>query len=398
MSAAQSRQSDLVVVGGGILGLATAREYLKRNPGHRVRVLEKEADIAQHQTGHNSGVIHSGIYYKPGSLKARMCVAGHAEMLRFCEERGLPYSECGKLIVALDQSELPRLADLRERGLSNGVRDLEMVGPERMREIEPNVVGVQALYAPHTGITNYTAVARAYAEDVQAAGGEISTSSPVLRIEKRNDTAIVVTPGEELQARFVITCAGLYSDRISDSGEDIRIVPFRGSYFRLSPDIRGLINALVYPVPDPSFPFLGVHFTRMIDGDVLVGPNAVLAFAQEGYKRSHLRLGEFAATVRYPGFWKLAKRYWRTGLQEMYRDFVKAAYLKTAQRYIPALTAADLLPGPSGVRAQALDLTGALVDDFKIKRAGNIVHVQNAPSPAATSSLVIARYIVDQAE
>lgn len=389
---------DLVVVGGGILGLATAREYLSRHPGARVRILEKETDIAQHQTGHNSGVIHSGIYYKPGSLKAKMCVAGHDEMLDFCEARGIPYDRCGKLIVALDDSERPRLYELFERGKANGVRDLELVGPERMRDIEPHVEGVEALYAPHTGITDYKAVARAYADDILAAGGEIVTAATVLHLAQRGDSVVAVTPQSETQARTAITCAGLYSDQISCGGKDIRIVPFRGSYFRLSQRTKGMVNALIYPVPDPSFPFLGVHFTRMIGGDVLVGPNAVLAFAREGYARAKIRPAELGGTLGYGGFWKLARRYWRTGLQEMYRDFVKAAYLKTAQRYIPSLTVADLLPGPSGVRAQALDAAGTLVDDFKIKHDGRIVHVQNAPSPAATSSLVIARHIVSQAE
>lgn len=389
---------DLVVVGGGILGLGTAREYLRRHPGARVRVLEKETDIARHQTGHNSGVIHSGIYYKPGSLKAKMCVAGHDEMLAFCEARGIPYDRCGKLIVALDASEQPRLHDLHTRGNANGVLDLRLVGPAEMREIEPHVRGVEALYAPHTGITDYAAVARAYADDVTAAGGEIVTGATVLQVTQRGDSVVAVTPESETSARFAITCAGLYSDQISGGGKDIRIVPFRGSYFRLSDATKDLVNALIYPVPDPSFPFLGVHFTRMINGDVLVGPNAVLAFAREGYARTKVRPQELGGTVGYGGFWRLARRYWRMGLQEMYRDFVKAAYVKTAQRYIPSLKASDLLPGPSGVRAQALDATGALVDDFKIKRAGRVVHVQNAPSPAATSSLVIARYIVDQAQ
>lgn len=388
---------ELVVVGGGIVGLATAREYLLRHPGARVRVLEKETAIAQHQTGHNSGVIHSGIYYKPGSLKARLCVTGHAEMLAFCEARGIPYKRCGKLIVALDESELPRLYDLYERGKANGVRDLELIGRAQMREIEPYTEGVEALYSPHTGVTDFSAVARTYAEDIQAAGGEIVTATTVQQLHERGDGVTVVTSQSEMEARTVITCAGLYSDRISGS-KDVRIVPFRGSYFRLSPHTEGMVNALIYPVPDPSFPFLGVHFTRTMNEDVLVGPNAVLAFAREGYARSRLHAGELGGTLAYIGFWRVARRFWRTGLQEMYRDYVKSAYLKTAQRYLPDLQSDDLLPGPSGVRAQALDADGGLVDDFKIKRTARVVHVQNAPSPAATSSLPIARYIVDQAE
>lgn len=387
---------DLAVVGGGIIGLATAREFLQRHPDWRVVVLEKEDTLATHQSGHNSGVIHAGIYYKPGSLKAKACVAGHREIMAFCDARGIPYRRCGKLIVALDESELPRLHDIYERGLINGCAGLETVGPERMREIEPHAAGIKAIYSPNTGVIDFTRVAQVYADDIAAGGGEIITGCTVRDLVSRADTTTVVTTLGDFDARYVITCAGLYSDRISRA-EELRVVPFRGSYYRLRPDKRYLVNALIYPVPDPRFPFLGVHFTRTMDDDVWVGPNAVLAFAREGYRRWQINIEDMRDTLTYPGFWKLALKYWRMGALEMFRDYVKNAYVKTAQRYLPELHAGDLLDGPSGVRAQALGTDGALVDDFRIKRGENVVHVQNAPSPAATSSLVVARMIADAA-
>jgi L-2-hydroxyglutarate oxidase len=388
---------DLVVVGGGIVGLATARQLLIDHPDLRLAVLDKEADIASHQTGHNSGVIHAGIYYKPGTMKAKACVTGHDEMIAYCEAKGIPYRLCGKVIIAVDESELAALDQLYERGTANGVQGLEMIDPPRLREIEPHVVGVKAIYSPNTGVVDYLKVARAYADDVCNAGGQIITNCQVMGIETRGNETVLLTSQGEIKTRYVVTCAGLYSDRISGERENIRIVPFRGSYWRLRPEKRDLCRTLIYPVPDPRFPFLGVHFTRMMDDEVLVGPNAVLAFAREGYQRSKIKLGELAETLTYPGFWKLAARYWRMGGLEMYRDFVKTAYVKTAQRYVPEVTADDFLPGRSGVRAQALDRAGNLLDDFKIKSAANVIHVQNAPSPAATSSLVIARTIADEA-
>jgi (S)-2-hydroxyglutarate dehydrogenase len=391
-------QSDLIIVGGGIIGLATARELLIQHPSLRITVLEKEADLASHQTGHNSGVIHSGIYYKPGSIKAKACVAGHREMINYCESRGIAYRLCGKVIIALDESEVPALNQLYERGVANGVQDLQLIDPPRLRELEPHVAGVKAIYSPHTGVVNYLHVAQAYADDVRASGGQIVTGCQVVNIQQRGSESILVTTQGEFKTRFVITCAGLHSDRISGEGESVRIVPFRGSYYRLRPEKRDLTRALIYPVPDPRFPFLGVHFTRLIDDDVLVGPNAVLAFAREGYNRWQINAGDLADTLTFPGFWRLARRYWKMGALEMYQDFVKSAYVQLARRYIPALEAADFLPGRSGVRAQALDRDGSLVDDFRIKCRENVIHVQNAPSPGATSSLMIARTIADQAQ
>jgi len=392
-----SERYDVIVVGGGIVGLATARELLQRYPHYRLTLLEKEPQLASHQTGHNSGVLHTGIYYKPGSLKAKACVAGHGAMIAFCEARGIPFERCGKVIVALDESELPRLHDLYQRGITNGVEGLELIDAGRLREIEPYAAGIKAIYSPNTGIIDFKAVALAYEADIRAAGGEIFTHTKVMSIRKQGEYRIVTTSQGEIEAKAVITCAGLYSDQISGAGKTLRIIPFRGSYYDLRPEKRDRVRALIYPVPDPSFPFLGVHFTRLLNGEVWVGPNAVLAFAREGYNRWHINPAELMQTLVYGGFWKLARRFWKTGLTEMYRDFVKSAYVQTAQRYIPDLQPDDFVRGKSGVRAQALDATGNLLDDFQLKQGENVIHVQNAPSPAATSSLVIARMIVDKA-
>lgn len=387
-----------IVVGGGIVGLATARELLRRHPDFKLALLEKEPRLGSHQTGHNSGVIHTGIYYKPGSLKAKACVAGHRAMIAFCEERNIPFVRCGKVIVALDESELPRLNDLYQRGLANGVEGLEMIEPERLREIEPYAAGIKAIYSPNTGIIDYKAVAAAYESDIRAAGGDILCDTRVLSLTARGNRSIVSTTRGDFEADTVITCAGLYSDKISNAAGELKIVPFRGSYYSLKPEKRDRCRALIYPVPDPGFPFLGVHFTRLLNGDVWVGPNAVLAFAREGYNRWHINPNELAETLTYSGFRKLAGRYLKTGLAEMYRDFVKAAYVETARRYVPDLQPDDFERGSSGVRAQALDAAGNLLDDFAIKQGEHVIHVQNAPSPAATSSLIIAQMIVDRAE
>jgi L-2-hydroxyglutarate oxidase len=404
---------DLIIVGAGLVGLATAREYLLRRPGLRLAVLEKESEIAAHQSGHNSGVLHSGIYYPPGSLKARACVAGRQAMVAFCQTHGIPYELCGKVIVALDATELPRLEALYQRGLANGVPGLELIGRERLRELEPHVAGLRAIYSPVTGIVDYKKVAAALAEEIEERGGIIQTGSAVVGLVERQDESIVqarrsATAGGngaigemELAARAIITCGGLHADRLARlSGDDggLHIVPFRGDYYILRPEKRQLVRGLIYPVPDPRFPFLGVHFTRRTDGAVWVGPNAVLAFPREGYRRWQINAGELWEILSYPGFWKLARRYWRMGLAELYRDYLKAAYVKEAQRYLPELRSDDLLPGPSGVRAQALAPDGSLVDDFVIRRSRRVIHVQNAPSPAATASLEIARMIVDEAE
>ncbi len=402
-----SSHYDLAIVGAGIVGLATAREFLLRQPALRVIVLEKEAAIASQQSGHNSGVIHSGIYYAPGSLKARACVEGQRAMLAFCREQGIPFELCGKVIVALDESELPRLEDLYQRGIKNGVQGLEFIEPGRLRELEPYAAGIKAIHSPNTGIIDYVQVAQAYARQIQEQDGEIVTGCEVTSLTTRDAQTMlgirqagVVTLETEIHARYVITCGGLQSDklsRMSNKDSQVHIVPFRGDYYVLRRKKRHMVRGLIYPVPDPRFPFLGVHFTRRLDGEVWAGPNAVLAFAREGYGRWQINPGDVWEVLSFGGFWKMAAQYWQAGLAEMYRDYVKEAYVKEVQRYVPELQAANLLPGPSGVRAQALSAGGKLVDDFLIQRGENIVHVQNAPSPAATSSLVIARMIVDEA-
>ncbi|HLQ31381.1 MAG TPA: L-2-hydroxyglutarate oxidase [Chloroflexota bacterium] len=393
---------DVAVIGAGILGLGTARELLHRHPKLKLTVLDKEPVIGRHQTGHNSGVIHSGIYYAPGSLKAKLCVEGSREMYAFCAERGIPTDRCGKVIVAVTEDELPRLENLHQRGTANGVEGLEMIGPERLRELEPHCEGVKALWSPNTGIVDYSLVNAAYAQDVAAAGGELLLGREVSGLQVRTDGMVLSTSGGDVEARRVVACAGLHADRLArltGGAGDPQIVPFRGDYWMLRPDRRHLARNLIYPVPDPSFPFLGVHFTRRIeDGSVWLGPNAVLAFAREGYERLNVRPGELIEALRYPGFQKLAAQYWKTGLAEMVRDFSKAAFLRSLQRYVPSLTLADLVPGPSGVRAQALSRDGTLVDDFVFDVQGTqVIHVRNAPSPAATSSLAIARLIADKA-
>jgi len=395
------KQYDIAIIGGGIVGLATAMELLDRYPTLKLVVLEKEHELAQHQTGRNSGVIHSGIYYTPGSLKAKACVAGKARLLRFCDEHGVSYELCGKVIVATHEEELPRLEQLYQRGLANGVPGLEMIGPERLREIEPYAVGIKALYSPTTGIVDYGQVAQAYAREVTSHGGEILLDHEVSSIEQRNGHYRLSTPADIVEARYVIGCAGLYADRVARLNGMLstpQIVPFRGDYYVLQRERASMVRGMIYPVPDPRFPFLGVHFTRRMNGDVWLGPNAVLAFAREGYRRFDINLGEVWETLRYRGFRRLALKYWRVGLEEMYRDFNKAAFLKALQRYVPDLRLADLLPGSAGVRAQALAPDGTLVDDFVVNHQGGQLHVRNAPSPAATSSLAIADMIVDTAE
>lgn len=397
------RRYDLVVIGAGILGLASARELLKRHPSLRLAVLDKEPAVGQHQTGHNSGVIHSGIYYVPGSLKARLCVAGSRELYAYCAAKGIPTHRCGKVVVAATPGEVAGLEKLHQRGTANGVAGLEIIGPERLREIEPHCVGVRALWSPNTGIVNYSRVTAAYADDVRAAGADVLGGWAVSGIADRPDGVTVQTTAGDVYAGHVVACAGLYADRLArltGAPADPRIVPFRGDYWILRPDRRDLARNLIYPVPDPSFPFLGVHFTRRIeDGAVWLGPNAVLAFAREGYRRLDLNAGELAEALTYSGFQKLAGRFWRMGLAEMARDFSKAGFLRSLQRYVPEMTMADLLPGPSGVRAQALGADGQLVDDFVFNTEGRrVVHVRNAPSPGATSSLAIARLISDTAD
>lgn len=392
---------DLVVIGAGILGLATAREVLARRPGTRVIVIDKGPALGQHQTGHNSGVIHSGVYYAPGSLKAELCVEGGRRLTRYCDERGIPYERCGKVIVALNETELPRLEELHRRGVANGVEDLEFIDAARLREIEPHVVGVRALWSPNTGIVDFSRVAQSYWEDAEKAGAELRLGCEGLAFRRRDGETVVETTAGPIRAKSAVACAGLQADKVAARGgapDDPHIVPFRGDYYVLSAARRYLSRNLIYPVPDPAFPFLGVHFTRRMDGDVWLGPNAVLALAREGYRRSDFALRDLSEVLALPGFRKLALKYWQTGLAEMWRDVRKSAFLASLRAYIPELQTSDLLPGPSGVRAQALDANGVLVDDFVVHQSEGILHVRNAPSPAATSSLAIASLIVDKWE
>jgi len=389
---------DLLIIGGGIIGLSSALEATRRVPQGTVLVLEKEDRIAAHQTGHNSGVIHSGIYYKPGSLKAKTCVEGAAAMVAFCREQGLPYEICGKVVVATREEELPALDELRRRGTANGVPNLTMIGPERLREIEPQSAGIRALHVPGTGITDFVAVAEKYAEIVAARGGEVRTGTKVLKLARRGGEWIVETTKGDVAARSVINCAGLHSDRIAQAAgaqPDSIIVPFRGEYYEIVPERHGLVKGLIYPVPDPQFPFLGVHFTRRIQGGVEAGPNAVLAFRREGYRRTDCRVADTMAMLAFPGFWRMAAKYWRSGVGELYRSLSKRAFVRALQRLVPEIRESDLRPGGAGVRAQALDRSGKLLDDFHIVRAEGVIHVLNVPSPAATASLVIGRKIAE---
>ena len=391
----------MVIVGGGIVGLSTAMQLKSgRFPNWRVAVVEKESELAAHQTGHNSGVIHSGIYYRPDSQKARFCVEGLQALVRFCEENEIEYQQCGKVIVATGEGELGRLQTLYQRGTANGVQDLEIIGPERLKEIEPHAAGVQALWVPHTGIIDYRKVAWAYAARFQQSGGDIFTNAPVRKITRYPDALVLETAKGDLKTKHIINCAGLYADRIAGMmGErlDIRIIPFRGEYFTLRPESHHLVSGLIYPVPDPRFPFLGVHYTRTIHGQVEAGPNAVLALSREGYRKSDLNLGESWGTFTFPGFWRMSAKQWKIGVSELRRSFSKKRFVHDLRRLLPEIQDADLAPGGSGVRAQAVARNGALLDDFSIIRGREAIHVLNAPSPGATSSLAIGAHIVDLA-
>ena len=391
---------DVIIVGGGIVGLAVALEITKRFPRYRLLLLEKEDRVGQHQSSHNSGVIHSGVYYKPGSLKARLCVEGARAMIEFCREHGIPHEVCGKVIVATCEEEFPRLEELRRRGEANGLAGLQLIGPEHLREIEPHAGGLRALLVPSTGITDYAAVCEKYAELIREQGGVILTSTAVTGLRRLTDEVMVETSGPEFSASYLINCAGLFSDRISRMAGDepeVEIVPFRGEYYDLIPERSTLVRTLIYPVPDPRFPFLGVHFTRRINGSVDAGPNAVLAFRREGYGRSDFSARDMASSLAFPGFWRMAAKHWRNGLNEFRRSFSKAAFVQALQRLVPEVREEDLAPGGSGVRAQALRRDGTLVDDFQFTQSRNMLHVLNVPSPAATASLLIARAIVDMA-
>jgi len=385
------------VVGAGILGLAVARRLTELEPGAAVTVLEKETEPALHQTGRNSGVVHAGIYYAPGSLKARLCRRG-VELLRaYCEERSLPLRACGKLVVALDEGELVRLRELERRASENGVPGLRWVEGDELRAIEPHAAGIAGLHSPTTAITDYRAIAAAFADDVRAAGGTILFGAEVTGI-RPGATTRVETLLESFDFDLLVICAGLQADRLARLAGDEReptIVPFRGEYYRLRPGREGLVRGLLYPVPDPTYPFLGVHFTNRVGGGVDVGPNAVLALAREGYRRRDIRLGDLAETLLSPGFRALARANWRTGARELRGSFSKGAFAAEARRYVPEVEATDLVAAPAGVRAQALDPDGSLVDDFRISRLGPVTAVRNAPSPGATSSMAIAEHLAD---
>jgi (S)-2-hydroxyglutarate dehydrogenase len=391
---------DLAIIGGGIVGLATAVQLQRRRPDLRLVVLEQEAHLGAHQSGHNSGVLHAGLYYAPGSHKARLCREGKAELETFMEGHAIPFQRCGKLVVALTPDELPRLEELQRRATANGVPGLEEIGPQRIREIEPHAAGLRALWSPTTGITDFRLVVAALAREVQTAGGTIETSRRVTRVADQGGDRVLQTSRGPIVARDLIACAGLWADRVAtltgDTGRD-RIVPFRGDYYTLTADARPLVRGLIYPVADPRFPFLGVHFTRRIDGEVWAGPNAVLAFARTGYRRTDVNLRDLAGTLTDRGFLRLAARFWRMGAIELWRDWSKTAFLKALRRYLPELQADQLVFGPSGVRAQAVDPDGTLVDDFRIGGSRHVLHVRNAPSPAATASLAIGRQLAEQA-
>ena len=389
---------DVTIIGGGIVGLAVALEITKRFPHLRLLLLEKEDRVGQHQSSHNSGVIHSGIYYKPGSLKAKLCVEGARAMVEFCRAHDIAHQVCGKVIVATHEDEFPRLEELRRRGEANGVTGLQPIGPEQLREIEPHASGLRALLVPSTGVTDYGIVCDKYAELLAKQGGKILTSTAVVALKTNSSEIVVETTRGAFSATFLINCAGLFSDRISRmAGEkqDVMIVPFRGEYYDLVPERSSLVRALIYPVPDPRFPFLGVHFTRRVSGRVDAGPNAVLAFRREGYRRNDINLKDLASSLGFPGFWRMAARHWRSGLDEFRRSFSKSAFVHALQRLVPEVRENDLVPGGSGVRAQALKRDGTLVDDFQFVPSGRMLHVLNVPSPAATASIPIGRVIGD---
>ncbi len=387
------------IIGGGIVGLGIGRELALRRPGTRIVVFEKENQLASHQTGHNSGVVHAGIYYKPGSLKAELCTRGRAMIKEYCAERGLPYEECGKLVVAVEESELGRLAALEVTATQNGVPGLRRVDGQGITEVEPHAVGLAALHSPATAITDFAAIARSYAADLQAAGGRILLSTEVTGIASRAGGIDVLTGERRHVVDHLVICAGLQADRVSrlaDGVDDPRIVPFRGEYMIVDPAKQDLVRGMIYPVPDPRYPFLGVHFTRRVSGELEVGPNAVLALDRERYGRASARIGDVRSIAGWPGFWRMARRHWRTGVLEMRGSLSVRAYMKAASRYVPGIGSADVVRGGAGLRAQAVDRDGSLVDDFRISQSESITSVRNAPSPAATSSLAIAQYVVDR--
>ena len=389
---------NVAIIGGGIVGLATGLEILKRFPWVSLAVIEKEAAVAAHQTSHNSGVIHSGIYYKPRSLKARLCVQGAKALVHFCDEHGVPYEICGKVIVATSQSESARLEEIYIRGTGNGIEGLRIITPDEIHELEPYATGIRGIHVPGTGIVDYGKVAEQYAKLILLGGGTIHLSHEVIALRPSGNTTVIETTGNPIEAQLVINCAGLHSDRVSRMAKaklGLTIVPFRGEYYELIPERRHYVRGLIYPVPDPRFPFLGVHFTKRIDGGVEAGPNAVLALKREGYTKSSFRASDVLEYAAFPGFWIMAAKYWTVSLGEYYRSFSKSAFLRSLQRLVPEVSKYDLVQGGSGVRAQALARDGKLIDDFHFAFTKGVLHVCNVPSPAATASLAIARYIVD---
>jgi L-2-hydroxyglutarate oxidase len=391
-----TQTSDIAIVGGGIVGLATALSLTESYPQARLVIVDKESRVATHQTGHNSGVIHSGIYYKPGSLKARLCTEGARLMKAFCTEHGIHWEPCGKLIVATDDSELGRLQSIYERGQANGLQGLKMLEASEVKAYEPNCRAVKALVVPETGIVDYVQVAEKMAELLKRRSVEIMTGAGVRAIRRSGQGVTLETARGAVESRYLVNCAGLYSDqvaRLMGIRPDVRIIPFRGEYYMLRPERRSLVKNLIYPVPDPEFPFLGVHFTRTVHGDVEAGPNAVLAFAREGYTLGTVRPGETLGMLGYAGFWNMARRYWKMGAYELYRSASKSAFVSSLQKLVPDIRIDDIQRGGAGVRAQAVSPNGSLVDDFRISVTEGAVHVVNAPSPAATASIAIGRHI-----
>ncbi len=401
MATTSSPIYDVAVVGGGIVGLATARALLQGHPNLSLVLLEKEAKVAQHQTGHNSGVVHSGIYYKPGSLKARLCTEGVQQMQAFCERWNIPYQRCGKVIVATKESELSGLEALLQRGRENGIPGLELIGATRLKALEPYATGLAAIHSPNTAIVSYPRVAERLAALLRQLGGQIIAGGQVERINQERGVLELHTQRTAVRTRFLVNCAGLHSDRVArmaGATPQVKIVPFRGEYYHLKKDRQFLVQGLIYPVPDPQLPFLGVHFTRTVDGEVEAGPNAVLAFSREGYRLLNIRPQDLLETLSFPGFWHLAGKYWRTGLYEYYRSLNKQEFVKALQKLIPNLRGEDVVRANAGVRAQAVTRGGGIVDDFVMERTENALHVLNSPSPAATASLAIGQYIADFAK
>ncbi|KAA2224375.1 L-2-hydroxyglutarate oxidase [Chryseobacterium sediminis] len=387
---------DIIIIGAGLVGLATAYQTKLKNPDSKILILEKENDVALHQSGHNSGVIHSGIYYKPGSLKAKNCIEGYNSVINFAEKYGIRYDLCGKIIVATSQEELPLLDNIYKRGVENGLQDLKYLSREEFREIEPHCEGVKAIKVPQTGIVDYPGIAKKIKELFEELGGEVRFNNEVKNIIDKGSEIIVNTNISEFKTKKLISCAGLYSDKITkmtNEKNDVVIIPFRGEYYKIKDEKKYLVKHLIYPVPDPSFPFLGVHFTRMIDGNIEAGPNAVLAFKKEGYHFFDFNFNETMQTMLWPGFRKIVAKYGKTGMGEMHRSLSKSAFTKALQKLLPEIQENDLVAGGSGVRAQACDRNGGLIDDFDIVKNGNIIHVRNAPSPAATSCLSIGNKI-----